>query len=110
LKPFKNGGTTDPRETSHSTNSTQIYNGTLGNLSQTLVQASFTYYGGEDATDPLVRFKNNRLRFSWYQNRYRAPFSLTQGILGIGRTYPAGDHVNISCTVSAEQATVDFEG
>lgn len=98
-----------PAETSHSTNSTQIYNGTIGSVSQTLGQASFTYYGEGDATDPLIRLKNNRLWFRWYQNRHRAPFSLTQGILGIGRTYPAGDHVNISCTVSAEQATVDFE-
>lgn len=99
-----------PAETSHSTNSTQIYNGTLGSVSESLGQASFTYYGDGDATDPLVKLKNSRLWFRWQQNRHRAPFSLTQGILGISRTYPAGDHVNISCTVSAEQSTVDFDG
>lgn len=99
-----------PAETSHSTNSTQIYNGTLGSVSESLGQASFTYYGDGDATDPLVQLKNQRLWFRWQQNRHRAPFSLTQGILGISRTYPAGDHVNISCTVSAEQSTVDFDG
>lgn len=99
-----------PAETSHSTNSTQIYNGTLGSMSESLGQASFTYYGDGDATDPLVQLKNQRLWFRWQQNRHRAPFSLTQGILGISRTYPAGDHVNISCTVSAEQSTVDFDG
>lgn len=98
-----------PAETSHSTNSTQIYNGTLGSVSRTLGQASFTYYGEGNANDPLVRLKNQRLWFRFYQDRNRSPHSLTQGVLGIGRTYPAGDHVNIACTVSAEQETADFE-
>ncbi|CAH1044566.1 hypothetical protein [Halomonas sp. TD01] len=98
-----------PAETSHSTTSTEIYNGTLGSVSRSLGQASFTYYGEGNANDPLVRLKNQRLWFRWYQDRNRSPFSLTQGILGIGRTYPAGDHVNIACTVSAEQETADFE-
>lgn len=98
-----------PAETSHSVNSTEIYNGTLGSVSRSLGQASFTYYGEGNANDPLVRLKNQRLWFRWYQDRNRSPHSLTQGILGIGRTYPAGDHVNIACTVSAEQETQDFE-
>lgn len=98
-----------PAETSHSTNSTEIYNGTLGSVSRSLGQASFTYYGEGNANDPLVRLKNQRLWFRWYQDRNRSPHSLTLGILGIGRTYPAGDHVNIACTVSAEQETADFE-
>lgn len=98
-----------PAETSHSTNSTEIYNGTLGSVSRSLGQASFTYYGEGNANDPLVRLKNQRLWFRWYQDRNRSPHSLTLGILGIGRTYPAGEHVNIACTVSAEQETADFE-
>ncbi|MBR2512759.1 MAG: hypothetical protein IKE45_01840 [Halomonas sp.] len=98
-----------PAETSHSVNSTEIYNGTLGSVSKSLGQASFTYYGEGNANDPLVKLKNERLWFRWYQDRNRSPHSLTQGILGIGRTYPAGDHVNIACTVSAEQETADFE-
>ena len=98
-----------PAETTHSTNSTEIYNGTLGSVSRSLGQASFTYYGEGNANDPLVRLKNQRLWFRWYQDRNRSPHSLTLGILGIGRTYPAGDHVNIACTVSAEQETADFE-
>lgn len=98
-----------PAETSHSVNSTQIYNGTLGSVSQSLGQASFTYYGEGDATDPLVQRKNQRLWFRWKRDRNRSPYSLTQGTLGLGRTFPAGDHVNISCTVSAEQETQDFE-
>lgn len=98
-----------PAETSHSVNSTEIYNGTLGSVSRSLGQASFTYYGEGNANDPLVRLKNQRLWFRWYQDRNRSPHSLTLGILGIGRTYPAGDHVNIACTVSAEQETADFE-
>lgn len=98
-----------PAETSHSVNSTEIYNGTLGSVSRSLGQASFTHYGDGTANDPMVKLKNQRLWFRFYQDRNRSPHSLTQGVLGIGRTYPAGDHVNVACTVSAEQETQDFE-
>ncbi|WP_136247933.1 hypothetical protein [Halomonas borealis] len=99
-----------PADESNSVNSTQIYGGTLGSVSTSLGQASFTYYGKDGITDAIIKQKGQRLWFRWYQDRNKAPFSLTQGIVGISRTYPAGDHVNIPVTVSAEQATEDFDG
>ncbi len=99
-----------PADESNTVNSTQIYGSTLGSVSSSLGQASFTYYGQDGITDPIIKVKGERLWFRWYQDRNRAPFSLTQGIVGISRTYPAGDHVNIPVTISAEQPTEDFDG
>lgn len=99
-----------PADESNSVQSTQIYGGTLGSVSSTLQQASFTHYGNDGITDPIIGLKGDRLWFKWFQDRNKAPFSLTQGIVGIGRTYPAGDHVNIAVTISAEQATQDYAG
>lgn len=99
-----------PADESHSVSSTEIYGGTLGSVSRSLQQASFTHYGNDGHTDPPVQLKNQRLWIRWAQDRNRTPYSLTQGTLGIARQYPAGDHVAINVTISAEQATVDFEG
>ncbi|NIC05266.1 hypothetical protein [Billgrantia bachuensis] len=99
-----------PADESHSVNSTDTYSGPLGSVSRTLGQASFTHRANDGITDPIVRLKNQRLWFRWFQDRNRAPFSLTRGILGIARQYPVGDHVTVNATISAEQATVDFDG
>lgn len=99
-----------PADESNSVNSTEIYGGTLGSVSKSLGQASFTHYGKDGHTDAPIKLKGERLWVKWHQDRNRLPYSLTQGIIGVSRTYPAGDHVNIPVTVSAEQPTQDFEG
>ncbi|KGE78273.1 hypothetical protein [Halomonas salina] len=99
-----------PADESNTVNSTQIYGSTLGSVSSSLGQASFTCYGQDGITDPIIKVKGERLWFRWHQDRNRAPFSLTQGIVGVSRSYPAGDHVNIPVTISAEQPTEDFDG
>ncbi|MGM0703885.1 MAG: hypothetical protein ACQEUG_16005 [Pseudomonadota bacterium] len=99
-----------PADESHSVNSTQTYSGALGSVSRSLGQASFTHRAKDGITDPIVKLKNQRLWFRWFQDKNRQPFSLTQGMLGIARQYPAGDHVTVNATISAEQATVDFDG
>ncbi|MFW6344717.1 MAG: hypothetical protein ACOC0M_00075 [Halomonas sp.] len=98
-----------PADETNSVNSTQIYGGTIGSVSTSLGQGSFTHYGNDGITDPIVKAKGQRLWFRWYQDRNRLANQLTQGIVGISRTYPAGDHVNISVTISAEQPSEDLE-
>ncbi|MFD2437264.1 hypothetical protein [Modicisalibacter luteus] len=98
-----------PADESNTVNSTQIYGGTLGSVSSSLSQASFTHYGNDGITDPIIKLKGEKLWFKWFQDKSKLAHSLTQGIVGVARTYPAGDHVNIAVTVSAEQATVDFD-
>ena len=97
-------------EVTHSVSSTQIYNTTIGSTSQSLGQGSFTAYLGDGVSDALVREKNNNLWFKFTPDRYKSPYILTQGLLGISRTFPAGDNIQAACTISAESAPVEVTG
>lgn len=96
-----------PPETSHSVTSTQIYGTTLGSTSQTLNQGGFTAYLDDGVSDALVTLKDENLWFRFYPDRYKTPYLLCQGKLGISRTYPAGDNIQAACTISAESAATE---
>lgn len=93
-----------PPETTHSVSSTQVYGTTLGSSSSTLGQGSFTAYLTNGVSDALVSLKNSTLWFKFFPDRYASPYILTQGKLGISRTFPAGDTVQATCTISAASA------
>jgi hypothetical protein len=93
-----------PSENSFSLNSTQIYGTTLGSTSSTLNQASFTAYLDDGVTDNLVSLKGESLWFRFYPDRYKTAHILEQGKLGISRTFPAGDEIQASCTISTSEA------
>ena len=96
-----------PPETSHSVTSTQIYGTTLGSTSSTLGQGSFTAFLSNGISDGLVGLKNQTLWFRFYPDRYAASYMLTQGKLGIARTFPAGDNIQAACTISASAAALE---
>jgi hypothetical protein len=96
-----------PPETTHSVSSTQIYGTTLGSTSQTLGQGSFTAYLDDGVSDALVGQKNELLWFRFYPDRYKTPYMLTQGKLGISRTFPAGDSIQAACTISATSEAIE---
>ena len=97
-----------PAENSHSISSTQVYNGTVGSSSTSLGQASFTAMMDDGVTDSLISNRDQLLAFKFYPNRHKAPYSLTQGKLGIKSTFPAADQIQASATISAEHKTVLF--
>lgn len=99
-----------PPETTHSVSSTQIYGTTLGSSSSTLGQGSFTAYLQDGVTDGLVGLKNQILWFKFFPDRYKSPYMLTQGKLGITRAFPAGDSLQAACTISASQAASEVSG
>lgn len=96
-----------PPETSNSVSSTQVYGTTLGSTSSTLNQGSFNAYLEDGVTDPLVTLKGETLWFKFYPDRYKSPYILAQGKLGISRTFPAGDNLQAACTISAEAAATE---
>jgi hypothetical protein len=96
-----------PAETAHSVSSTQIYGTTLGSSSSSLAQAKFAAFLNDGVGDALVTLKNHILWFKFFPDRYKTPYILTQGKLGIGRTFPAGDEVQAACTISAASASVE---
>src|SRR5574337_973030 len=96
-----------PPETTYTVNSTPIYGTTLGSSSSTLNQGTFTAYLSNGVTDALVSLKGENLWFKFFPDRYATPYVLTQGILGISRTFPAGDNIQAACTISAESAAAE---
>jgi hypothetical protein len=94
-------------ETSHSVSSTQIYGTTLGSTSKSLGQGGFTAYLEDGVTDGLVSAKDALLWFRFYPDRYKSPYLLTQGKLGIARTFPAGDTIKAACTISATKTATE---
>lgn len=96
-----------PPETSYSVTSTPVYGTVIGSTSATLNQGTFTAYLNNGVTDPLVTLKGQNLWFKFFPDRYQTPYILSQGKLGISRTFPAGDSIAAACTVSAAEAGLE---
>lgn len=98
-----------PPETTHSVSSTQVYGRTSASTSSTLNQGSFSKLTDDGITDPLAKLKNEFLWFKFFPDRNKLPHRFDQGKLGISRSYPAGNNMVISCTVSAENVGKEVE-
>jgi hypothetical protein len=96
-----------PAETSNSVSSEQYYDSTVGSFSSSLGQASFTASLNDGVTDALLAKKGANLIFKFSPDKNKVPYQLTQGILGVTRTFTAGANPTASFTVSATQASVD---
>jgi len=97
-----------PAETSNSVNSEQYYDSTVGSYSSSLGQASFTASLNDGVTDALLAKKGANLLFKFMPDKNKVPYQLTQGVLGVSRTFVAGANPTASFTVSASLASVDF--
>lgn len=96
-----------PAETSHSTSSTQVYGATVGSSSSTIGQGSFTAILKDGITDDILGRKNDTLWFRYYQDKFKTAHILTQGKLGLSRTFGAADNPKVSCTISPKIPSVD---
>lgn len=96
-----------PPETSHSVSSKQIYGKTLGSSSSSLGQGSFTAYLEDGVTDNILGLKNETLWFEFKPNRLNPAKIRCLGKLGIKRTFPAGDNITASCTITATDEAVE---
>ncbi len=95
---------------SHSVSSKQIYGSTLGSVSKTLNQGGFTADLLDGITDGFLLGEGFNLMFKFFQDRLKSEYVLSQGILGIVESYPAGDSVSAVCTISAEKEGVRVTG
>lgn len=99
-----------PAESTYSINSTDTYDGPVGSASASLSQASFTAILKDGITDPFLSKEGENLWFEFRPDRDKLlPKQLTQGILGISRTFPAGGgSIEAACTVTPENKSVDI--
>lgn len=97
-----------PIERSFSVSSKDFYGGTVASSSSSLGQGSFTALLNDGHTDTLLSQEGNTLLFRFKQDRNKTAYSLSQGVLGVARTYPKTDQVQASCTISGEEKTRDY--
>lgn len=95
-----------PPTNAHSVSSKQVYSGTIGARSSSLNQGSFSAYLSNGVNDALMRLKDEILWFQFFPDRYKSPYVLTQGKLGVVPSYPADDSITAACTISAAEGAV----
>jgi hypothetical protein len=100
-----------PAESTYSISSTSTYDGPVGSASSSLGQASFNAVLKDGITDAFVSKKGQNVWIEFRPDRDKtAPRQLTQGILGISRTFPAGGgNFTASCTVTPSTETLDVK-
>jgi hypothetical protein len=91
-------------EEAFSVSSEAYYGRSIGSVSRSLSQGSFTYAMNDGITDTLAKLEGQNLWFEFLPNRYRTGVKFVyQGILGVNRSYPASGAMTMSCTVSASE-------
>ncbi len=96
-----------PAETTHSASSSVVYGGVVGTSSLSLGQGAFTAILKDGITDPLLSAANDTRWIRYYQDSNKAPYVLTQGKIGVSRTFGAADHPKVKVTISAMKASTN---
>lgn len=96
-----------PPANSFSVSSTQVYGATVGASSKSIGQGSFTAYLKDGVTDAIVKLKDQLLWFRFYPDKFKAPYILAQGKLGIAKVFPADNNISVACTISASKEATD---
>lgn len=97
-----------PAETTFSVSSTQNYDGPQGAATSSLGQASWESNLEDGTLDNILAVKNQTVWVRFKPDKARLPYQLTQGLLGIARTFAVGAHPVGKFTLSAENPTLEF--
>jgi hypothetical protein len=97
-----------PAESSHTVTSTEFYRGAIASVAESVGQGSFTALLNDGLTDSIVGEKNQVITVKQFPDENKNPYSLTQGKLGIARTFPVANQIQAECTISAERGTAEF--
>ena len=96
-----------PAEVSYSSSSEQVYSATIGSSSSSLGQGSFTAILKDGITDPILKLSGQNVMIKYYQDRNKTPHILTQGVIGVSRTFGASDNPKVSITISPKEASTN---
>ena len=97
-----------PAESTYSVSSTDTYDGPVGSATSSLGQASFTAQLKDGITENFLSSKGNTVWVEFRPDRDKSlPKQLTQGVLCVSRTFPAGGGFSASCTVTPRVESLD---
>lgn len=99
-----------PAEATYSISSTDTYDGPVGSTSSALSQASWSQILQDGITDNFLALKGQNIWTKFRQDRDQLTnYQLTQGILGVSRSFPAGGGPpTAACTLTPTEASVDI--
>lgn len=98
-----------PVENTHSVTSTQVYgNKTIGSTSASMGQGAFTAMLSDGVTDSLLAEQDEIITVRFYPDKNNDPYVLTQGTLGVKRTFPVADQNQAACTITGETISANF--
>jgi hypothetical protein len=99
----------EPIEQTHSVSSSQVYgNKSVGSVSASLGQGAFTAMLSDGVTDALLAEQDEIITVKFYPDRNANPYVLTQGTLGVKRTFPVANQNQAACTITGETASANF--
>lgn len=100
-----------PAESTYSITSTETYDGPVGSESSSLQQATFNALLKDGITDNFLAQKGKTIWVEFRPDRDKlVPKQLTQGVLGISRTFPAGGgNFSSSCTITPRVESLDVK-
>lgn len=100
-----------PAESTYSISSTSTYDGPVGSSSSSLGQAGFTAILANGINDSVLAAKGTEIWVEFRPDRDKTvPKQLTQGVLGVSRSFPAGGgSFTASCTVTPRSESVDIK-
>lgn len=98
-----------PAEATYSISSTNTYDGPVGSSSSSLGQATFTAILKDGITDAFLAQRGKSIWVEFRPDRDKMlPKQLTQGVLGVSRTFPAGGgNFSAACTLTPNAQTFD---
>ena len=103
-----------PSEVSVSKTSESLYEGSgvsgaIGSMKADSVgDCTFTVFAENGITDGIVRERNEIITVKFFPDANKAPYLLTQGMLGIARQFPAGEQTKVEATIYCEQPSIEF--
>jgi hypothetical protein len=103
-----------PAATGYSKSSESYYkgaggSGAIGSVNADSVgDATFTVMADDGLTDGILADEGEVVTVKWYPDANKSAYMLTQGTLGIERTFPSGEQNKFSCTLYAENPSVGF--
>ncbi len=71
--------------------------------------ASFTYLAKDGVTDPVFKLDGETVTLKFFPDANRAPYVLTQGMLGIDRDFPSGEQNKATLTIYAENPSAGYD-
>lgn len=83
--------------------------GAIGSMKADSVgDVTFTVLAGDGVTDPILGEDGSMTTVKFFPDANKAPYILSQGMLGVGRSFPSGEQNKISATIYCSNPSVGF--